>query len=236
MAMAMATAAPAAPAFDARVNILGLIQLLEGCKGLGTKKVIFASSGGAIYGEQESFPAPEDHPTKPASPYGVSKLAGEHYLAYYQMAFGIPYVALRYANVYGPRQNASGEAGVIAIFARHLLQRKSPTINGDGKQTRDYVYVGDVVAANLLALESSYTGPLNIGTGKETDVLTLFRMLSDKTGSGVTAVHGPPKPGEQSRSCLDISRAAEALGWNPKVSLSEGLTMTLDYYRGAGVP
>ncbi|MBI4489960.1 MAG: NAD-dependent epimerase/dehydratase family protein [Deltaproteobacteria bacterium] len=219
------------PLFDARVNILGLIHLLEGCKGLKIKRVIFASSGGAVYGEQERFPAPEDHPTRPMSPYGVSKLAGEHYLAYYQKAFGIPYIALRYGNVYGPRQSATGEAGVVAIFIRQLLQGRSPTINGDGKQTRDYVYVGDVVAANLLALASSYTGALNIGTGCETDVVTLFDLLRARIGPEIAAVHGPPKPGEQTRSSLDTSRAREALGWSPRISLSAGLDQTVAYYR-----
>jgi UDP-glucose 4-epimerase len=218
------------PLFDAKVNILGLIQLIEGCKSPKIKKIIFASSGGAIYGEQEIFPAPEDHPNNPASPYGVSKLAGEQYLAYYQTAFGIPYIALRYSNVYGPRQNSMGEAGVVAIFNRHLLGSRSPTINGDGKQTRDYVYVEDVVAANLLALESSYTGGLNIGTGKETDVVTLFRLLKESMNSKVNAVHGPAKPGEQRRSCLATSRAKEVLGWLPRTPLHEGLKKTIDHY------
>ena len=141
------------PQFDARVNILGFINLLEACKNTGAKKIIFASSGGAVYGEQEAFPAAEDHPTRPASPYGVSKRTGELYLSYYQQAFGLPYIALRYANVYGPRQSNKGEAGVVAIFISLLLAGKVPVINGDGKQTRDYVYVGDVVNANVAALE-----------------------------------------------------------------------------------
>lgn len=219
------------PLYDARINILGLLHLLEGCKGLGLKKVIFASSGGAVYGEQETFPATEDHSTRPASPYGVSKLAGEYYLGYYQKAFGIPYVALRYGNVYGPRQSAAGEAGVVAIFIRRLLQGTPPTINGDGKQTRDYIYVGDVVEANLLALETAYSGPLNIGTGCETDVRTIFHQLRDKTGSRVEAIHGPAKIGEQRRSCLDTSRAEKILKWSPRTSLSVGLEKTITYYR-----
>lgn len=220
------------PLFDARVNILGLIHLMEAVKGLRIKKVIFASSGGVVYGEQEKFPIPEEHPTRPVSPYGVSKLAGEHYLAYYQNAFGIPVIALRYANVYGPRQRSDGEAGVVAIFLRHLLEGQSPTINGDGKQTRDYVYIEDVVAANLLALESSYTGPLNIGTGCETDVLTLLRLLCEKTGARMAGRHGAPKLGEQRRSSLDPSRALSVLGWAPRYSLSSGLDKTVDDYRG----
>jgi UDP-glucose 4-epimerase len=219
------------PLFDARVNILGLIQILEACKECGVKKVIYASSGGAVYGEQMTFPASEDHPTHPESPYGVSKLSGEHYLDYYHHAFGIQHVSLRYGNVYGPRQSAKGEAGVIAIFIGRLLEGKSPTINGDGKQTRDYVYVDDVVAANLLALKSPLTGPVNIGTGQETDVLTIFKLLRERISSGIKSIHGPPKKGEQKRSSLDISRAHRELGWSPRVFLSEGLGKTVDYYR-----
>jgi len=225
------------PLFDARVNILGFIQILEACKAPGLTKVIYASSGGAVYGEQETFPAPEDHPTRPVSPYGVSKLSGEHYLACYHKVFGTPYIALRYSNVYGPRQSATGEAGVIAIFIGHLLKGEPPTINGDGKQTRDYVYVGDVVEANLLALKSSYIGVLNIGTGHEADVLTLFGMLRDKTQSDVkSALYAPAKLGEQKRSALDIRRAREALGWSPQVSLSQGLDKTVESYRRTDHP
>lgn len=219
------------PGLDARVNVLGLIHLMEGCKELGVKKVLYASSGGAVYGEQERFPAPEDHPKRPASPYGISKLAGEYYLGFYQMAYGIGSVSLRYANVYGPRQRGDGEAGVIAIFIDHLLAGRPPTINGDGRQTRDYVYVGDVVAANVLALESSCSGPFNIGTGLETDVVALFDSLREKSGARVSAVHGPPKAGEQRRSALDPARARAELGWLPRTSLSEGLEKTLAYYR-----
>lgn len=220
------------PIFDARVNILGLLRLLEACKISGVKKVLYASSGGAVYGEQETFPATEDHPTRPLSPYGVSKLSGEHYLAYYHTVFGIPYIALRYSNVYGPRQSPAGEAGVVAIFIGRLLNDAPPIINGDGKQTRDYIYVGDVVEANLLALESSYIGALNIGTGEEWDVLTLFGMLRDKTRSRAPeAVHAPEKLGEQRRSALDIRRAKKALGWSPRVPLSQGLDRTVEHYR-----
>lgn len=219
------------PTFDARVNILGFINLLEGCKNAGVKKVTFASSGGAVYGEQEVFPAPESHITQPASPYGVSKRAGELYLAYYHQAFGLSYIALRYANVYGPRQSAHGEAGVVAIFLSLLLSGKTPLINGDGKQTRDYVYVGDVVAANVAALESPYVGQINIGTGVETDVVTIFEHLRKAVGSQVKAEHGPAKTGEQRRSCLDARCAAGVLGWRPQVALADGLKRTADFYR-----
>ena len=219
------------PAFDARVNIIGFINLLEAGKNAGVRKVIFASSGGAVYGEQEEFPAPESHVTQPASPYGVSKRTGELYLSYYQQAFGMPYIALRYANVYGPRQSAKGEAGVVAIFLSLLLSGKTPVINGDGSQTRDYVYVGDVVAANVAALDSSFIGQINIGTGVETDVVTIFNHLRDAVGSKVEAQHGPAKTGEQRRSCLDATRAAEILGWRPQIALAEGLRRTADFYR-----
>ena len=219
------------PTFDARVNILGFINLLESSKNAGVKKVIFASSGGAVYGEQEVFPAPEGHATEPASPYGVSKRAGELYLSYYQQAFGLPFIALRYANVYGPRQSAKGEAGVVAIFLSVLLSGKTPIINGDGRQTRDYVYVGDVVAANVAAVDCAFVGPINIGTGLETDVVTIFHHLRDALGSSAEAQHGPAKPGEQRRSCLDTRRAAQVLGWRPQMALKEGLQKTATYYR-----
>ena len=219
------------PTFDARVNILGFINLLEGCKNAGVKKVTFASSGGAVYGEQEVFPAPESHLTQPASPYGVSKRAGELYLSYYHQACGLPYIALRYANVYGPRQSAHGEAGVVAIFLSLLLSGKTPLINGDGKQTRDYVYVDDVVAANVAALESPFVGPINIGTGVETDVTTIFEHLRKAVGSEVKAQHGPAKAGEQRRSCLDTRRAGDILGWRPQVALADGLKRTAEFYR-----
>jgi len=217
------------PMFDARVNILGFINLLEACKNSGVKKIIFASSGGAVYGEQKVFPAPESHDTEPASPYGVSKRAGELYLSYYRQAFGLPYIALRYANVYGPRQSAQGEAGVVAIFLSALLAGKTPVINGDGRQTRDYVYVGDVVAANVAALQSSFIGPINIGTGVETDVVTIYQHLRQAVGSPIEAQHGPAKPGEQRRSCLDAGCAAQILGWRPQMTLKDGLRHTVDY-------
>ena len=219
------------PTFDARVNIIGFITLLEAAKNAGVKKVIFASSGGAVYGEQDVFPAPEDHVTRPASPYGVSKRAGELYLSYYQQTFGLPYIALRYANVYGPRQSAKGEAGVVAIFLTLLLAGKTPVINGDGGQTRDYVYVGDVVAANVNAVSSSFVGAINIGTGVETDVISLFQHLRRAVGSEIQAVHGPAKTGEQRRSSLDARRATVVLGWRPRMALADGLQRTAEYYR-----
>ncbi len=223
------------PAFDARTNIIGFITLLEACKNIQVNKVLFSSSGGAVYGDREPIPASEQHETLPLSPYGVSKLTGELYLRYYHMAFGLPYVALRYANIYGPRQSSAGEAGVIAIFISQLLAGKSPTINGDGQQTRDYVFVGDVVKANLAALETNYVGPVNIGTGVETDVVTICNELRRGIATQVEAVHGEAKPGEQRRSCLDASLAGKVLGWKPEVSLQAGLAKTIAYYRGSGI-
>lgn len=220
------------PLFDARVNILGLVNILEGAREAKVKKVLFASSGGTVYGEQETFPADETHPTQPISPYGIGKRAGEMYLYFYNLEYGIPYVALRYANVYGPRQDPHGEAGVVAIFTLRFLSGAQPMVNGDGGQTRDYVFVGDVARANLAALQVAYTGPINIGTAIETDVNQLFRHLHTLTGSSVPELHGPAKPGEQRRSVLAWKRAAEVLGWKPEMALEEGLRQTVEYFRG----
>jgi UDP-glucose 4-epimerase len=219
------------PRFDAGTNILGFINLLEAAKDVGVQKVIFSSSGGAVYGDREPIPADEQHVTIPLSPYGVSKLTGELYLGYYHLNFGMPFVALRYANVYGPRQNTKGEAGVVAIFISQLLSGKSPVINGDGKQTRDYVFVGDVVRANVSALKTAHVGPINIGTGRETDVVTICELLRQGLGSAIEAVHGPAKLGEQRRSCLEVSLAAKVFGWKPEVTLPSGLEKTIAYYR-----
>ena len=219
------------PAFDAEVNILGMLNLLENSIKFGAKKFIFASSGGAVYGEQVTFPATESHPTNPLSPYGISKLAGEKYLFYYKETYRLDYVALRYANVYGPRQNPHGEAGVVAIFTTRLLKREQPVINGDGKQTRDYVYVKDVVEANWQATVRNFCGPVNIGTGIETDVNELFSELVKLTESKAEEVHGPAKAGEQRRSVIDNRKAGDALGWKPKVSLEEGLKETVQFFK-----
>src|SRR5437764_923576 len=225
------------PLFDARVNILGLLNLLEAARHAGVKRLVFVSSGGAVYGEQETFPAPETHPTNPVSPYGVSKRAGELYAFFFQAEYRLPFVALRYANVYGPRQDPHGEAGVVAIFTGRMLGDEPVVVNGDGRQTRDYVYVGDVARANLLALETRATGPFNIGTGVETDVNALASLLLAAAGSRSQVRHGPPKSGEQRRSVIDCRRAAELLGWRPEVSLAEGLGRTVAWFReraGAG--
>ena len=220
------------PKFDASVNVLGMLNVLEFGLKYGVKKVIFSSTGGAIYGEQDYFPADEQHPLRPLSPYGITKLATEKYLYYYQAVHGIRHVILRYANIYGPRQNPHGEAGVIAIFADKMLRGGAPVINGDGKQTRDYVYVSDVVRANLLALSPSYTGIFNIGTGIENDVNTLFRLIKKFSGAACEEKHGEAKIGEQVRSVIDHSKAKKVLGWEPTVTLEDGLKKTVEFFKG----
>ena len=221
------------PLDDAGVNILGTLNLLTNCVTHRVGRFIFASTGGAIYGEQESFPADENHPLRPVSPYGVSKLAAEKYLHYFQAAGLLKCLSLRYGNVYGPRQNPDGEAGVIAIFAKKMIAGTQPLIHGDGKQTRDYVYVDDVVRSVLLALNSTITGSFNIGTGKETTVNELFAILAELTGSRFKENHGSAKPGEQRRSVLECSAAKRTLGWTPQTSLREGLARTVEYFKGA---
>jgi UDP-glucose 4-epimerase len=220
------------PVFDAEVNILGFLNILESAVKHGSRKVIFASSGGAIYGEQEVFPSPEDHPTRPVSPYGASKLAGEQYLFYYHAAHGLHYTALRYANVYGPRQDPFGEAGVVAIFTQKLLKGEQPVINGNGMQTRDYVFVGDVVDAQMAALYGEGSDYFNVGTGVETSVNELLSHLTSITGTAFKEVHGPAKKGEQKRSCLSYDKIKRLLDWEPRVTLRQGLEATVSYFRG----
>jgi UDP-glucose 4-epimerase len=216
------------PTFDAEVNVLGTIRLLENCVEHGVEKVVFASTGGAVYGEQRKFPATEDHPQYPISPYGVSKLAAERYLHYYRAQYGLPYVALRYSNVYGPRQDPHGEAGVVAIFCGNLAAGKPSTINGTGEQTRDYVYVEDVARANVLALENeTSSGAFNIGSGVETSVNELYELLQELSGKDLPPKHGQAKPGEQLRSVVDPDRAGRILDWRPAVDLATGLKQTL---------
>lgn len=219
------------PSFDADVNVRGLLNLMEAGRRNGLKKVVFASTGGAIYGEPNSVPQDESHTLQPLSPYGITKLASEKYLHYYFNEYGIPYVALRYGNVYGPRQNPHGEAGVIAIFTTKLLDGDRPVINGDGEQTRDYVFVGDVVAANLAALVYAEPDLINIGTSRETTVNELFRILRDLVDPAVPETHGPGKPGEQRRSVLDVSKARRLFDWAPSVDLRTGLSLTVDWFR-----
>ncbi len=226
------------PWHDAEVNILGTLNLLECARRFGVTRVIFASTGGAIYGDEVPYPTPETHPARPLSPYGVAKLAVEHYLHYYQAVHGLRTVLLRYANVYGPRQDPHGEAGVVAIFIQRLLHGGSPTIFGDGLQTRDFVFVGDVVRANLLALDllkgdskNSASLVANIGTGEELSVEELYRMLKTFTPNGPEPIYAPPKPGEQRRSVIDSSYAKRTLGWEPLVLPEEGLRQTWDWFK-----
>ncbi len=220
------------PAFDASVNIGGGLGLLECCRRFGVRRVIYSSSGGAGYGDTDVVPTPETHATLPISPYGITKIAMEHYVNAWSGIYGIGSVSLRYANIYGPRQNPQGEAGVIAIFCHRLLTGQTPIINGDGGQTRDYTYVEDVAAANLKALEHpEVTGPVNISTGVETSVNDLYRALVEAAGSTVKAQHGPARPGEQRRSCLHPARAGHVLGWKPTVSLAEGLGRTFRFFQ-----
>ncbi|HAX99442.1 MAG TPA: UDP-glucose 4-epimerase [Candidatus Atribacteria bacterium] len=218
------------PIHDLEINIRGTVHLLELSRKYGVKKVIFASSGGAVYGEQDYFPADEKHPLRPLSPYGVAKLAGESYLYYYQQNFDLPSVALRYANVYGPRQDPLGEAGVIAIFSRGMLLGKQLIINGTGEQTRDYVYVEDVARMNVLALADGIKGPFNVGTGKETTVNYLFKKIQSLTHSGAPEAHGEPKKGEQFRSVISAEKAKQTLGWEPEVQLDDGLKRTIEFF------
>ncbi|MBV9452559.1 MAG: NAD-dependent epimerase/dehydratase family protein [Rubrobacter sp.] len=218
------------PDFDAEVNVLGTIRLLESCVRYGVEKVVFASTV-AIYGEQREFPAPENHPLYPDSPYGVSKLAGERYLHFYHAQYGLRYTALRYGNVYGPRQNPTGEAGVVAIFCGNLAAGRASTINGTGEQTRDYVYVGDVARATVLTLEGDVPpGSYNIGTGIETSVNQLYEALRQISSRDLPPKYGPSRLNDQLRSSVDPSRAAREFGWHPETQLAVGLKRTLDFF------
>jgi UDP-glucose 4-epimerase len=221
------------PRFDADVNLLGLLYLLEGAREGGVKRAVFASSGGVVYGESDKLPHPEDAPKLPVSPYGVSKLASEYYLAQYAILYGLEVCALRYANVYGPRQNPHGEAGVVAIFGSRLRNREAITVYGDGNQTRDYVFVGDVARANLLATEAPPAAPksidalaVNVGTAHETSVNQLAETIMQAAAISVKVQHAPARAGELQRSAVAITKAADALGWRPQVPLADGLRRT----------
>ncbi len=219
------------PMYDAQVNVLGTLNVLQQAVKHGVRKVVFSSSGGAIYGEQETYPAPESHVTKPLSPYGLSKLCGEQYLSYYQRVSGLQAVSLRYANVYGPRQDPEGEAGVVAIFIQKMLNNEQAVINGNGRQTRDFVFVEDVVEANLAMMGQESQGTYNVGTGVETSINDLFRILVQHTGSTCKEIHGPAKKGEQARSVIDNTKLRHEMSWEPKADLSDGLKKTVEYFR-----
>ncbi len=224
------------PEFDARTNVLGLLNLLEGARAGGVRRVVFASSGGVIYGESDRLPHPEVAPKLPVSPYGVSKLASEYYLAAYAQVHGLAAVTLRYANVYGPRQNPHGEAGVVAIFGNRLRGAQPLTVFGDGSQTRDYVYVDDVVEANMCATRWEATAlctlddlAFNVGTGVETSVTQLAQAMLDASGVSVSVDHAPARAGELARSAVSVDKAMRAWGWRPAVPLAEGLKRTYQW-------
>ncbi len=225
------------PLDDARINIMGLLNVLESCRKAGTSRLLFASSGGVVYGEQSQFPATENHALRPMSPYGVSKLSSEYYLDYYALQWGFSSVALRYANIYGPRQDPQGEAGVVAIFCNRMVENSPTIIYGDGGQTRDFVYVADIVAANLKATEWLSTQSAgayrawNIGTGLETDIVTLHRVLADHSGYKGALAFEEAKLGEQRRSVLSSRSFEEATSWRSKTAISEGLSQTYDWFQ-----
>jgi len=219
------------PQFDAKINILGTLSVIEACRVANVKKIVFTSSGGAIYPSTQRPPFSEKVLPAPISPYGIAKRASELYLHFAYEVHGIPYVALRFANVYGPRQDWGSTGGVLAIFAQRMLKNKPIVINGDGKQTRDYVYVSDVVRAVVLAANKPLVGIVNIGTGKELSVNAIFRTLKKVTGSELPERHGPGKVGEVARSALDARLAYRSLGWKPKVSFEDGVKKTVDWFK-----
>jgi len=219
------------PVADAETNILGSLNLLQACVIANVRQCVFSSTGGAMYGTPEVLPANEAQPEQPDSPYGIAKLAVEHYLRFHRQAHGLSSVSLRYGNVYGPRQDPHGEAGVIAIFIEQMLRGKRPTIFGDGEQLRDYVYVSDVVEANVAALDHDIPRPINIGTGVGTSVNTLFTMLAQKLPFRGGPAYAPARPGEVMRCYLDGRAAGEHLGWRPRMDLDEGIDRTVAYFR-----
>ncbi|MCH7624030.1 MAG: NAD-dependent epimerase/dehydratase family protein [Nitrospinae bacterium] len=218
------------PGEDANTNILGSIKLLEAAKSCGVKQFIFASTGGAIYGLQDVFPADESHACRPESPYAISKFSVENYLHYYRKTYGLNTTILRYSNVYGPRQDPHGEAGVVAIFCQKLLSKSQAIIYGDGEQTRDFVSVQDVAQANVLAITHSLAGIYNIGTGKETTVNELFHHIAQMAGNNVSAQHAPARKGELQRSVIDPGRFQKSTDWKPGMPIKEGLGKTYEFF------
>ena len=227
------------PAWDASVNIGGTLNLLEAVRASGkATRVIFSSSGGAQYGDLVERPTPEEAAKDPASPYGITKLSAEYYLSYYARIHGMDTVSLRYGNVYGPRQDPHGEAGVVAIFCGRILDGRPLTVFGDGGQTRDYVYVGDVARSNLLAAHATLAAPqklddrgFNVGTGVETSVLALAETLQRVAGVAANVEHAPPRAGEQRASCLSIAKAKAQLGWAPEMPIDRGLRATFEFFQ-----
>lgn len=220
------------PIFDANNNILGLLNLLNNSVKYGVKKFVFVSSGGTIYGDDAKLPIKEDEIKAPASPYGISKITGEYYVKFFSSVHGIKYSILRYSNVYGPRQNPKGEAGVVSIFSTLMLENKTPVIFGDGKQTRDYVYVKDIVNANMLVMDGKGDNDyFNLAIQKEIDVNQLFNAMAKIIGYKGKPSYAPARPGELQRNSLDISKAKKVLGWKPKYSFEEGLKETIEWFR-----
>jgi len=217
------------PAGDATTNVLGTIAVLNAARECGARRLVNTSTGGGLYGDAELLPTPEDYPIRPLAPYGQSKYSAEGYCELYVRLHGFSTASLRYGNVYGPRQDVHGEAGVVAIFCGHLVEGRSPKVFGDGRQTRDWVDVADVVRANLRAAELDITGPVNIGHGQETSVLDLLAALQDASGAAepMQPEFEPARPGEVRRSCLDVGRARRELGWEPTVALRDGLRTIL---------
>ena len=221
------------PVFDADVNVRGGLNLLECARRYGARRIVYASTGGAVYGEPEYLPCDEDHPINPICPYGASKHIIEHYLFMYRALYGLEYTVLRYPNVYGPRQDPYGEAGVVAIFTGRMLRGQPVTINGSGEQERDFVFVGDCARANLTAAEDGRGGIFNLGWGYGTNINQIFRELKAIIAHTDEPNYGPARPGETYKIYLDASRAREQLGWEPTVSLTDGLSQTVDYFRQA---
>jgi UDP-glucose 4-epimerase len=219
------------PILDADVNVMGTLRLLQLCVEFGVEHLVFASTGGALYGEPERLPADEATPIAPLSPYGASKFAAEGYIGLYRRLYGLRACRLRYANVYGPRQDPHGEAGVVAIFAQALLDGRQPVIFGDGEQTRDFVFVGDVVRANLLAADRRFEGAVNIGTGQAATVNAVYRTLARAAGTSASPAYGAPRAGDVRHITLDASAAGAGLGWRPQVALEAGLAATVDWFR-----
>lgn len=219
------------PVHDAKVNLIGSLNLLRFCVEFGARKFVFSSSGGTVYGEVPGAPAKEDSVLNPASPYGISKMAMEYYLKFFLNEHGLKYTSLRYGNVYGPRQDPHGEAGVVAIFAGAMLAGGTPTINGDGSCARDYVYVEDVARANLAAVGRGDNAAYNVGAGVETDVNGIYRAVAEAAGFDKPANHGPHRAGDLQRSVLDISLAGKELGWAPRCDLKAGIATTVEFFR-----
>jgi len=218
------------PEFDVKVNIIGSLNVLQQSLKYSVKKIIFSSTGGTVYGEPEYLPVDEDHPTRPLCPYAIDKLTFEKYLYMYGVVYGLNYTVLRYSNVYGPRQDPHGEAGVVAIFTQKMIDGVQPTIFGDGTATRDYVYIDDVVSANMLAFEHGDRGIYNISTGIETDVNTIFALLKAEFGFPKDAIYSDKRPGELQRIALSYQKAKSEMGWSPKVTFKEGIKKTVKYY------